>query len=254
MDILEYKKQAGEYNNLNKSDQIELAKKAQEGDKEAKDKLIKSCMSMAISIAQKYNVNNNLEDLIQQGYLGLVKAIDKFDSDRNVKFSTYASFWIKHSIIRYRDTKIKIPENMFEELNKYNAVKNELKDRHNKEITPKLISENSDLSYDKCLLIEQTFSEIVSYDYIIELAGDVISKDNKTHFDYVRQRELFDKLTKEIKKLPELQKKIIYKYYGIDTEQKNLQEIAEELDKSHQYISLILDGAKQYLKEQLKEA
>src|SRR6056297_2924841 len=164
MDIRKYKKQAAEYKNLDKETQISLAIKAQNGDKEAKDKLIKSCMSLAINIAEKYKHKNNLEDLIQQGYLGLVKAVDKFDSSKNIKFSTYAVGWIQHHIIRYRDTKIKIPENMFEDLSKYNKTKKELEDRNIKEVTPKIISENSELSYDKCLLIEQTFSEIVSYD------------------------------------------------------------------------------------------
>jgi len=86
---------------LTKEQEIELAKRIEKGDKRAKDKMIESNLRLAISIAKKYaKYGSDLEDLIQEANMGLIKAVDKFDWRKGFKFSTYASWWIKQSVTR----------------------------------------------------------------------------------------------------------------------------------------------------------
>ena len=123
-DILQmYLKQIGRKKMLTKSQETELGRRIQEGDEEAKKELVQANLRLVVSIAKKYIGQGVLfMDLVQEGSLGLIKAAEKFDYTRNFKFSTYATWWIKQTIIRAisnHSRTIRIPVHMLEKIRKY---------------------------------------------------------------------------------------------------------------------------------------
>ena len=117
-----YLKEAGEIPLLTKEEEIELAKRIEQGDKEAKDRMIQSNLRLVISIAKNYYTQDmDLLDLIQEGNTGLIRAVEKFDYRKGYKFSTYATWWIRQAITRAianQDRNIRIPVHMIERINK----------------------------------------------------------------------------------------------------------------------------------------
>lgn len=117
-----YLKEAGEIPLLSKSQEIELAKLIEAGDKRAKDRMIQSNLRLVISIAKNYYTQDmDLLDLIQEGNTGLIRAVEKFDYRKGYKFSTYATWWIRQAITRAianQDRNIRIPVHMIEKINK----------------------------------------------------------------------------------------------------------------------------------------
>jgi len=97
-----YYTHSGKFDILTREQEIALAQRIEQGDKSAKDMMIESNLRLAISIAKKYSrYGSNLEDLIQESNIGLIKAVEKFDWRKGFKFSTYASWWIKQSVRRH---------------------------------------------------------------------------------------------------------------------------------------------------------
>ncbi len=117
-----YLKEAGEIPLLTKEEEIELAKRIEQGDKQAKDRMIQSNLRLVISIAKNYYTQDmDLLDLIQEGNTGLIRAVEKFDYRKGYKFSTYATWWIRQAITRAianQDRNIRIPVHMIERINK----------------------------------------------------------------------------------------------------------------------------------------
>ena len=101
-DLGRYFSQVGKTKLLTREEEVELSKKIEQGDKRARDRMIEANLRLAISIAKKYSKNGaNMEDLIQESSMGLIKAVDRFDWRRGFKFSTYACWWIKQSVRQY---------------------------------------------------------------------------------------------------------------------------------------------------------
>lgn len=102
LDISEYIKDISTYPLLTPKEEREIAVKARSGDREAQEKLVTSNLRLVISIARKYtNMGIPILDLIQEGNMGLIRAVEKYEPDKNIRFSTYSTFWIKQSILRY---------------------------------------------------------------------------------------------------------------------------------------------------------
>lgn len=121
-----YLKEISRYPLLTQDEEIELAKLAAAGNKRAKDKLVESNLRLVVSVAKKYNHPGiTLGDLIQEGNIGLIKAVEKFDWEKGYKFSTYATWWIRQTIGRAMSDKtrtIRVPANISELLNKYSKA------------------------------------------------------------------------------------------------------------------------------------
>lgn len=139
-----YLTEMGKVTLLTLEEEISLARKAQSGDQEARNKLVNANLRLAVSIAKKYKgCGLSLLDLIQEGNLGLIKAVDKYDYTKGYRFSTYASWWVKQAISRAlaNDGKaIRLPAYLVENINRMNSTYKELTTKLNHEPTPEQLA------------------------------------------------------------------------------------------------------------------
>lgn len=150
-----YLKEIGQYELLTQAQEIELAKRIEKGDEEAKNLLARANLRLVVSIAKKYTGRSpdlTLLDLIQEGSLGLFKAVEKFDYTKGFKFSTYATWWIRQAITRAladQSRTIRIPVHMVETIAKYKQVSRKLSQELGRNPTPEEISVEMDLPLEK---------------------------------------------------------------------------------------------------------
>ncbi len=141
-----YLKEVGKYPIIDRKKEIELAKKIEKGDNSAEKELIKANLRLVISYAKKFiNASSNMTflDLIQEGNIGLFKAVKKFDWNKGNKFSTYATWWIRQSISRSladKEKVVRVPVHMVETISKYNFVKGKLQDELEREPCPEEVA------------------------------------------------------------------------------------------------------------------
>src|SRR5699024_9511475 len=148
-----YLKEIGRVDLLSAQEEIELAKKIEEGDEVAKSRLAEANLRLVVSIAKRYVGRGMLFlDLIQEGNMGLIKAVEKFDFSKGFKFSTYATWWIRQAITRAiadQARTIRIPVHMVETINKLIRVQRQLLQDLGREPTPEEIGEEMDLPAEK---------------------------------------------------------------------------------------------------------
>jgi RNA polymerase primary sigma factor len=148
-----YLKEIGRVDLLSAEDEIKLANRIEEGDEEAKRRLAEANLRLVVSIAKRYVGRGMLFlDLIQEGNMGLIKAVEKFDYRKGFKFSTYATWWIRQAITRAiadQARTIRIPVHMVETINKLIRVQRQLLQDLGREPTPEEIGEDMDLTPDK---------------------------------------------------------------------------------------------------------
>ena len=161
-----YLKEIGKVPLLTAQEEIDLAKRMEEGDEYAKQKLCEANLRLVVSIAKKYVGRGMLFlDLIQEGNLGLIKAVDKFDWTKGYKFSTYATWWIRQAITRSiadQARTIRIPVHMVETINKLIRVSRQLLQEEGREPTPDEIAEEMGISVEKVREILKIAQEPVS--------------------------------------------------------------------------------------------
>ena len=161
-----YLKEIGKVPLLTADEEYELARKMSEGDEEAKQKLIETNLRLVVSIAKKYVGRGLLFlDLIQEGNLGLIKAVEKFDYAKGYKFSTYSTWWIRQSITRAiadQARTIRVPVHMVETINKLIRVSRQLLQEYGRDATPEEIAKEMNMSLDKVREIMKIAQEPVS--------------------------------------------------------------------------------------------
>ena len=178
-----YLKEIGKVPLLSAEEEIELAKKMEEGDEEAKKKLAEANLRLVVSIAKRYVGRGMLFlDLIQEGNLGLIKAVEKFDYRKGYKFSTYATWWIRQAITRAiadQARTIRIPVHMVETINKLIRVSRQLLQELGREPTPEEIAKEMNMPVDRVREILKISQEPVSLETPIgeeeDLSGTGIS-------------------------------------------------------------------------------
>ena len=140
-----YLRTIGRVSLLTREDEVRLAKRIEQNDMSAKNALIEANLRLVVSIAKRYSGRGlTLLDLIQEGNLGLIRAVEKFDWRRGFKFSTYATWWIRQAITRAladQSRTIRIPVHMVERMNRVAKAKRMLLQQHNREPTPEEIGE-----------------------------------------------------------------------------------------------------------------
>ena len=161
-----YLKEIGRIPLLSSEEEIALAKRMEEGDEEAKKKLSEANLRLTVSIAKRYSGRGmQFLDLIQEGNLGLIKAVEKFDYRKGYKFSTYATWWIRQSITRAiadQARTIRIPVHMVETMNRVNRTSRRLLQEYGREPTPEEIAEAMNLPVERVLEISKISQEPVS--------------------------------------------------------------------------------------------
>ena len=177
--VKNYLMQIGQYPLLTQEEEIELSKKARQGNKMARDKLINSNLRLVVSIAKKYNTTYmTMDDRIQEGNIGLAKAVEKFDPTKGYKFSTYATWWIRQSITRGiadNSRTIRIPVHMFEMVTKYNRFTRVYYQENAKKATDEEICESLKISKEKLKEVKKAAVENLSLDEPIAINN---SSDN----------------------------------------------------------------------------
>jgi len=244
--------------------ELEVAKRVKRGDKNARDLMIRSNLRLVISIAKKYiNLGVPLSDLIEEGNIGLMKAVEKFDPQRGFRFSTYAAWWIKQGISRAiidQGKMIRVPVYMNEEILKYKKVLEKL--THKLKRRPMLgeIAKRLGLGVEKVRELEQAITKMSSLDAPIGEEGDGQVKDIiEDQSMMTPDEELESFINKEralglLDMLTERERKIIELRFGLsDGNMWTLAEIAQELGVSRERIRQVEAATLKKIRKILKK-
>ena len=233
-----YLKEIGRINLLTSDEEFEYAKRAAEGDEEAKRMLAESNLRLVVSIAKRYVGRGMLFlDLIQEGNIGLMKAVDKFDATKGYKFSTYATWWIRQAITRAiadQARTIRVPVHMVETINKLARVQRQLTQELNREPTDEEIAKKLGVSIDKVREVYKISQDPVSLETPIgeeddSHLGDFI-KDERTMGpeEYATVEMLKEELNGVLSTLTEREEKVLRLRFGLDDGQcRTLEEVGQ---------------------------
>ena len=233
-----YLKEIGRINLLTSDEELEYAQRAEQGDEEAKRMLAESNLRLVVSIAKRYVGRGMLFlDLIQEGNIGLMKAVDKFDPTKGYKFSTYATWWIRQAITRAiadQARTIRVPVHMVETINKLARVQRQLTQELNREPTDEEIAKKLGISIDKVREVYKISQDPVSLETPIgeeddSHLGDFI-KDERTMGpeEYATVEMLKEELDGVLSTLTEREEKVLRLRFGLDDGQcRTLEEVGQ---------------------------
>jgi RNA polymerase primary sigma factor len=245
-----YLKEIGKVSLLTAEEEIELAKRMEEGDENAKKRLAEANLRLVVSIAKRYVGRGMLFlDLIQEGNLGLIKAVEKFDYRKGYKFSTYATWWIRQAITRAiadQARTIRIPVHMVETINKLIRVSRQLLQELGREPTPEEIAEEMDMSVDRVREILKISQEPVSLETPIgeeedSHLGDFIQDDNvPVPADAAAFTLLKEQLVEVLSTLTDREQKVLRLRFGLDDGRaRTLEEVGKEFNVTRERIRQI---------------
>lgn len=245
-----YLKDIGKYTLLSTEEEIELAEKMINGEEAAKKKLTESNLRLVVSIAKRYvGRGMHLLDLISEGNLGLMKAVEKFDYTKGFKFSTYATWWIRQAITRAiadQARTIRIPVHMVETINKVVRVSRQLLQEYGREPMPEEIAVEMGISVSKVVEIQKIAQDPVSLETPIgeeedSKLGDFIEDDNAASpSDIVTFSMLKQQLISVLDTLTPREEKVLRLRYGIDDgKTRTLEEVGKEFNVTRERIRQI---------------
>lgn len=248
--IKRYFRDMGKYELLTKEDEIELAKRIQKGDEEAKQILVASNLRLVISIAKKYkNSGMPFLDLIQEGNLGLMKAAEKFDYTLGFKFSTYATLWIKQSISRAlidQSRTIKVQTHIIQRIARYKKAHKKLRDELKREPTLDELVSELELSEEQITCIIQLTKDTLSLDTPVGEDNssnliDFIEDVNGTSPEVIScNKSLEEKLKEVLDTLDQREREIlIYRYGLFNTNAETLDELGKRMNLSRERVRQI---------------
>ena len=245
-----YLKEIGKVPLLTADEEIELAKRMEKGDEEAKKRLCEANLRLVVSIAKRYVGRGMLFlDLIQEGNLGLIKAVDKFDYTKGYKFSTYATWWIRQAITRSiadQARTIRIPVHMVETINKLIRVSRQLLQTYGREPSPEEIALEMGITVEKVREIQKIAQEPVSLETPIgeeedSHLGDFIpDEDVPAPAEAAAFSMLKEQLVEVLDTLTEREQKVLKVRFGLeDGRARTLEEVGKEFDVTRERIRQI---------------
>ena len=245
-----YLKEIGKVPLLSAEEEIELAKRMESGDESAKKRLAEANLRLVVSIAKRY-LNRGLSflDLIQEGNLGLIKAVDKFDYTKGYKFSTYATWWIRQAITRSiadQARTIRIPVHMVETINKLIRISRQLLQEYGREPTSEEIAKEMGITVEKVREIKKISQDPVSLETPIgeeedSHLGDFIPDDDvPAPVDAAAYSMLKEQLMEVLDTLSDREKKVLMLRFGLeDGRPRTLEEVGKEFNVTRERIRQI---------------
>ena len=258
-----YLKDIGSVPLLSFEEEIELAKQIEQGDQKAKDSLSEANLRLVVSVAKRYMGRGlSLMDLIQEGNIGLIRAVDKYDYRKGNKFSTYATWWIRQAITRAiadQSRTIRIPVHMVETINRLQRVSKELQQNYNREATFEEIAKSMDIDQAKVQEIFQYAQEPVSLEAPVgdeedNVLSDFIKDDHVVSPHEAASYEVLKlQMNEALSLLTEREAEVLKLRYGIETGQEmTLEEIGKEFNVTRERIRQIESKALNKLRKKTK--
>jgi len=259
-----YLREIGKIPLLSLEKETELAEKAMQGDRRAKDKMAEANMRLVVSIAKRYSGRGlELLDLIQEGNTGLLRAVDKFDPSKGFKFSTYATWWIRQAITRAiadQARTIRIPVHMVETINKLMRTQRRLTQELNREPTNQELAKEMDMDVEKIEYIQKIKQDITSLDAGIgrdgeegeeSTLGDFIEDEDTASPEESATVQLLKEQVREIlSTLSDRERKILEMRFGLNgTKSHTLEEVGLEFAVTRERIRQIEAKALMKLKK-----
>ena len=236
--VKQYLKEIGKYPLLTVKQEQELAKKSKENDKYAAKKLAEHNLRLVVSIANKYVGRGlNFLDLIHEGNLGLLKAIEKFDVDKGYRFSTYATWWIRQAITRgISDSSrtIRLPVHISEKVNKYKKFVRDYEDNYEHKPSDEEIMAYLDVSIENLKEIKKASNDKVSLETPIgeeddSQLGDFISDEDAIDpIEVLEENDLKERMKEVVDSLSAREQLVLYLRFGLDISLEELQELVAE--------------------------
>jgi RNA polymerase primary sigma factor len=243
--------EAGRYPLLTAAEEIELAKRVERGDKEAKDRMINSNLRLVISIAKRYQGHDlPLLDLIQEGIIGLIRAVEKFDWRKGFKFSTYATWWIRQAVQRgvaNKSRTIRIPVHISEREQRLRRAERELRAKLGRDPDEKEVARAAKLPLKQVREVRAAARAVTSLDRPVGDEGDATFGDlvAKEHApppeEEVRVTLGRDALYRAVAELPDREREVVKLRYGLngDTDPASLEEIGRRLGVTRERVRQI---------------
>jgi RNA polymerase primary sigma factor len=256
--VRQYLRDIGKVPLLTAAEEIELAQKAEKGDRRAKDKLISANLRLVVSIAKKYvGRGMSLLDLIEEGNIGLMRAVEKYDWKRGFKFSTYATWWIRQAITRAiadQARTIRIPVHMVETINRFNRTQRRMMQELGREPTPEEVAEVLGIDPTKAREIVKVSQEPTSLatpvgDEDDSQLGDFIADEGLKPDEAATRELLKDQLEEVLDTLSPREKRVLQLRFGLeDGKQRTLEEVGREFGVTRERIRQIEAKAVRKLK------